>query len=159
MVIILYTMQSQAKLTGFLLEAKFFLSFSDSTVLVINPRTYMQIHTPTVVQGGGVDGPPLEFLICCSISKRFYLQWKAFDILYKMRYILWVLTLLGGLWRCQKWSPSWILPRIKNQVKTINHKSLEWTTECVYESKYVVNGLKWKHQVDVDVTTLNRKKI
>ena len=97
MVIILYTMQSQAKLTGFLLEAKFFLSFSDSTDLVINPRTYMQIHTPTVVQGGGVDGPPLEFLICCSISKRFYLQWKAFDILYKMRYILWVVALWGGL--------------------------------------------------------------
>ena len=29
---------------------------------------YKQIHTPTVVQGGGVDGPPpLEFLICCTI--------------------------------------------------------------------------------------------
>ena len=39
---------------------------------------------------GGVDGPPLEFLICCSVSKRFYLQWKAFDLLYKMRY----------MWRC-----------------------------------------------------------
>ena len=43
----------------------------------INPRTYMQIHTPTVVQAGGeggegVDGTPPEFLICCSISKRFY---------------------------------------------------------------------------------------
>ena len=58
MVIILYTMQSKAKLTGVLLEVIFFLLFSDSTVLVINPRTYMQIHTPTVVQVGGVDGPP-----------------------------------------------------------------------------------------------------
>ena len=58
MVIILCTMQSKAKLTGFLLEAKFFLLFSDSTVLVINPRTHMQVHTPTVVQGGGMDGPP-----------------------------------------------------------------------------------------------------
>ena len=38
--------------------------------------------------------PPLEFLICCSVSKRFYLQWKAFDLLYKIRYILWVVTLL-----------------------------------------------------------------
>ena len=29
---------------------------------------YKQIHTPTVVQVGGVDGPPpLEFLICCTI--------------------------------------------------------------------------------------------
>ena len=44
--------------------------------------------------GGGVVGfspppppppPPLEFLICCSISKRFYLQWNAFDFLYKMK--------------------------------------------------------------------------
>ena len=59
----------------------------------------MQIHTPTVVQVGGVDGPPppLEFLICCSVSKRFYLRWKSFDILYKMRYILRVVALLGGL--------------------------------------------------------------
>ena len=53
----------------------------------------MQIHTPTVVQGG-VDGPPLGFLICYNISKLFCLQWKAFDLLYKMRYILWVVALL-----------------------------------------------------------------
>ena len=46
--------------------------------------------------GGAVDGTPLEILICCSISKRFYLQWKAFDLLYKMRYILWVVALLGA---------------------------------------------------------------
>ena len=34
-----------------------------------------QIHTPTVVQGGGGGGwnPSPEFLICCSILKRFYL--------------------------------------------------------------------------------------
>ena len=32
--------------------------------------------------------PPLEFLICCSVS-------KAFDLLYKIRYILWVVALLG----------------------------------------------------------------
>ena len=45
-------------------------------------------------KGGGWTPPPLEFLICCSISKRFYLQWKAFDLLNKMRYILWVVALL-----------------------------------------------------------------
>jgi len=41
----------------------------------INPQTYKQIHTPTVVQGGRGGGwnPSLEFLICCSILKRFYL--------------------------------------------------------------------------------------
>ena len=35
-----------------------------------------QIHTPTVVQGGGERGkwnPSPEFLICCSDLKRFYL--------------------------------------------------------------------------------------
>ena len=36
----------------------------------------------------------LEFLICCSISKQFYLQWKALDLFNKMRYILWVVALL-----------------------------------------------------------------
>ena len=38
--------------------------------------------------------PRLGFLICSNISKRFYLQLKAFDLLYKMRYILWVVVLL-----------------------------------------------------------------
>ena len=49
-------------------------------------------------KGGGwtPPSPLLEFLICCSISKPFYLQRKAFDLLYKMRYILWVVALLGG---------------------------------------------------------------
>ena len=44
--------------------------------------------------GGGAWNAPLEFLVCCSISERFYLQWKAFDLLNKMRYILWVVALL-----------------------------------------------------------------
>ena len=38
---------------------------------------------------------PLRVLDC-SISKRFYLQWNVFDLLYKMRYILWVVALLGA---------------------------------------------------------------
>ena len=54
MVIMLYTMQS--KVDRFFIEGSSFLLFSDSTVLVINPRTYMQIHTPTVVQGGRGGG-------------------------------------------------------------------------------------------------------
>ena len=37
---------------------------------------------------------PRVFDICCSISKRFCLQKKAFDLLNKMRYILWVVALL-----------------------------------------------------------------
>ena len=46
--------------------------------------------------GGGGGRTPLEFLICYSIYKRFCLQWKVFDLLYKMRYILWVVALLGA---------------------------------------------------------------
>ena len=39
--------------------------------------------------------PPLEFLICCSLSKRFGLKWKAFDLLNRyILYILWVVALL-----------------------------------------------------------------
>ena len=34
------------------------------------------------------------WLICFSISKRFYFHWKAFDLLNKMRYILRVVALL-----------------------------------------------------------------
>ena len=60
----------------------------------LNPRTYRQSHTLTVEQWGGggggggavgVDGPPL-FLFC--------LQWKPFDLLYKMKHILFVVALL-----------------------------------------------------------------
>ena len=43
--------------------------------------------------GGGWNPSP-AFLICCSILKRFYLQWKAFDLLNKMRYISGVVMLL-----------------------------------------------------------------
>ena len=45
-------------------------------------------------EGGGGWNPSSEFLICCSILKRFYLYWKAFDLLNEIRYILWVVTLL-----------------------------------------------------------------
>ena len=46
--------------------------------------------------GGAVGGwnPSPEFLICCNISKRFYLYWKAFDLLNNMKYILWMVALL-----------------------------------------------------------------
>ena len=38
--------------------------------------------------------PPAGFLICYSISKRFSLQWKSFDFLHKIWYILWEVALL-----------------------------------------------------------------
>ena len=63
-------------------------------ITLFNPRTYTQIHTPTVAQGGGGDGTlPPEFSICCSISKRFYLKWKDLDLLNKMRFVLRVIAL------------------------------------------------------------------
>ena len=54
-------------------------------------------HRGTRVAGAGGGGgwkPSPGFLICCSIYKRFYLYWKAFDLLNKMRYISWVVALL-----------------------------------------------------------------
>ena len=65
-----------------------------------------------------VWNPSPEFLLSCSISKRFCLQWKAFDLLNKMGVYFMSDGVTGGLWRHQQWSPSWILPRIRNQVKT-----------------------------------------
>ena len=52
---------------------------NEGAITAFNPRTYTQIHTLTVVQGGRVSwlNPSSEFLIWCSISKWFCLQWKA----------------------------------------------------------------------------------
>ena len=64
----------------------------------LNPRTYTQFIPPPCYKGSGGRGggwnPYLQFLICCSISKRFCLQWKAFALLNKIRYILLVVALL-----------------------------------------------------------------
>ena len=72
----------------------------------LNTRTYMYTQSHTVVQGGRWN-PSLEFLICCSISKRFCLQWKAFDLFYKMRYKFMGGGAAGEPQRHQTWSPSW----------------------------------------------------
>ena len=65
-------------------------------VIKINSTlTYTEIHTTAVIQrggGGGLAPPPpllplLQFLKYCSILKRFYLQWKVFDLVNKIRYI------------------------------------------------------------------------
>ena len=75
---------------------KYFTAFCQHFVL-FNPRTYKQSHTPTVERGRGLMESPLGFLLCCNISKRFHLSSKVYDGLFKMRYILWVAALLGGL--------------------------------------------------------------
>lgn len=48
-------------------------------------RTYIKIHTPTMVQKGGRIDPKSFWYVAV-----FYLQQKAFDLLHKKRYILWV---------------------------------------------------------------------
>ena len=75
---------------------------------------YTQIHTSTVVTGErGWMEPYPEFLICCSIFKRFGFQWKAFDLLLKQDEVYFVGDgAVVGLWRHQYCSPSWILPGI-----------------------------------------------
>ena len=58
-----------------------------------NPWAYTQSHTPTVVQAGRVDGTlPLSFRYVAVFRNNF--TRKAFDLLTKMRYILWVVALL-----------------------------------------------------------------
>ena len=59
-------------------------------------HTYKFIPPPWYKGGGGWGwwNPSREVLICRSILKRFCLQWKAFDLLNKMRYILWVVAML-----------------------------------------------------------------
>ena len=49
-----------------------------------------------MIKVSGEWNPSPEFLICCSILKRFYPKWKAFDLLNEIKYILWG-------WRC--WRP------------------------------------------------------
>ena len=57
-------------------------------------RRTRKIIPPTMVQEDGRWDPSPEFLICCSISRGFCLHWKAFDLLNKMRCILWMVALL-----------------------------------------------------------------
>ena len=88
----------------------------------IDPRKYTQSypHRGTSWRGGGGEWwNPLEFLIRFSFSKRSCLQWKAFYLLYKLRYFFMAGGATGGLWHHQTWSPSWIVSRIKNKVKTV----------------------------------------
>ena len=49
--------------------------------------------TPSYRGAEGGWNPSPEFLICCNISKRFYLYWKAFDLLNNIKYILWIVAL------------------------------------------------------------------
>ena len=63
----------------------------------INHRTYKQIHTPTVVQGGGVDGtPPLSFGYVAVFWNDFTFSGKPLIFLTRW-------GIFYGWWRC--WRP------------------------------------------------------
>ena len=96
----------------------------------------------------GVDGTrPLNFLTCCSISKRFCLQWKAFDLLNKLTYFM-AGGAAGGLWRHQtwlpSWPPSWILSRIRKQVKTSSIDNF-WHISSLYHFIHKPYFYCWKN--------------
>ena len=55
------------------------------------PRKFIP---PRGTREGDEWNPSPAFLIFNIISKRFYFQWKAFDLRNKMRYLLWVVALL-----------------------------------------------------------------
>ena len=62
--------------------------------------------------GIGVDGPPPPLF-------RFWLQWKAFDLLYKMRYILCVVAMLEVCDVTKRGRHLAFFQELQNQVKTV----------------------------------------
>ena len=121
MVIIFYTMQSKAKLAGLLLKANFFYCFLIVPFLLLTlVRTCKFIPPPwTVVQGGGVDGPP---------PPRVFDTLQYFETILPSVESLWyspqdeVYFIGDGAARGPMTSPKMVtildLPRIRNQVKT-----------------------------------------
>ena len=90
----------------------------------LNPRSYTQIHTRTVVRGGGG--------VWRNPSPEFFGKLQYFETIFPSLESLWSSQqddaqfigggAAGGLWRRQQWSPSWTLPRIRNEVKTAINK-------------------------------------
>ena len=92
--------------------------------LLLNPRTYTQIHTPTEVQGEGGGGGE----VVMEPVPRVFDMLQYFETILPSVESLWSSQqdevyfmgggATGGLWRHQQCPPSWILPKIRNQVKT-----------------------------------------
>ena len=86
-------------------------------VKYLNPWTNMQIHTLTVVQmrGGGGGWNPLRSFWYVAVF------WNDFNFSGKPLFFLTRWGIFYGWWRCwrpvQQWSPSWILPKIRNPKK------------------------------------------
>ena len=96
--------------------------------LYINPRTYTEIHTPTVVQGGVNETSPRVFDMLQYFKTIVPSVESFWSSLQDEVYFMGGGT-AGDPWRHQQWSssrpPSWISPRIKNQVKTARNGVLD----------------------------------
>ena len=98
---------------------------------IINHRTFTQIHTPTVVQGRGVDGtPPRSFWYVAVFRNVFAFSKKPLIFLTRW-------GIFYGWWRCWRpvtsptgspsCPPSWILPRISAlHEKQFLNKQFAW---------------------------------
>ena len=72
----------------------------------------------------------ISFFICCSTSKRFDLQWKTFHLPGKMVYFMG--SSVAEEWTAS-WSPSWILLRIANRVRSFTDSKNPWVKERILE--------------------------
>ena len=119
------------------------LDKSEKLRCLINPRTYTQIHTPTVVQGrvggGGVDGtPPRSFSYVAVFWNDFTFSWKPLIFLRRW-------SIFYGWWRCRRpvTSPTMlailVLQRIRNQVKTARNANFF----CLTWKKDINKHLAW----------------
>ena len=91
--------------------------FADNFIL-LNPRTYTQSHTPTVVQGGG-GGPgrliyPLLSFLYFAVFETILPSVESLSSSLQDEVNVMGGGAAGGLRRHQTWSPSWILVKIRN---------------------------------------------
>ena len=99
---------------------------------------------PTMVQGGEgglIDPLPQSFWYVVVFQNDFAFSEKPliFSTRWGINYFMGG-GAAGGLWHHQQWPPfwlpSWILPRIRNQVKTaINGNFLCWTCKITHKNK------------------------
>ena len=94
---------------------------------------------PRYKGGGGVDRLPQSFWYVIVFQNNFAFSEKPliFSTRWGINYFMGG-GAAGGLWHYQQWSPfwlpSWILPRIRNQVKTvINGNFLCWTLKITHK--------------------------
>ena len=92
--------------------------FADNFIL-LNPRTYTQSHTPTVVQGGGGVGAgrliyPLLSFLYVAVFETILPSVESLSSSLQDEVNVMGGGAAGGLRRHQTWSPSWILVKIRN---------------------------------------------